>query len=369
MATVIFKKATYEEKVVRPIIFSMIETTGSIDIHKDSKVLIKPNLLLPAKPEKAILTHPILVKAVTDYVLECGGRPIIADSPAMGSLEKILKEGGYAEIFKDSNVEFKRFETSSEIDVGTPFGNIEIAKEAIETDIVINLAKLKTHTQMLLTLGVKNLFGCIVGLKKPEWHLRSGIDRDMFATLLVKICAAVNPSYTIIDGVLSLEGQGPGKSGTPTKLGVIAGSKNVYAIDRAICQMINVDPEKLPTNMAAKQLGVFTDDVRVEGDFEVIRDFLLPDLGKVMFGPKPAQRLIRKHMLQRPVANHDQCELCSECWRYCPAKAIFPRKKRIVFDYDKCIRCYCCLEVCPHGALFAKETLPGKVIRRFSLGN
>jgi len=335
MATVIFKKATYEEKILRPLIFDMIEAAGSINIHKGARVLIKPNFLLPAKPEKAILTHPLLVKAVADYILECGGHPVIADSPAMGSLEKILKEGGYTDVFNGLDVEFKRFETSKKVDVGPPFGKIEIAKEAIESDIVINLAKLKTHTQMLLTLGVKNLFGCIVGFKKPEWHLRSGIDRDIFATLLVKICVAVNPSFTIIDGVLALEGQGPGKSGMPSQLGIIAGSKSVYAIDRAICQMINVDPEKLPTNMAAKQLCLFTDDVLVEGDFTVIRDFLLPDLGKVTFGPKPVQRIIRKHLLQRPVADHDQCELCSECWRYCPAKAIFPRKKRIVFQHSR----------------------------------
>jgi len=369
MTPVLFKKASYDYETLRPLIFDMIEQIGSLNIRNNMRILIKPNLLLPAKPEKAILTHPLLVKAVTEYVLECGGRPVISDSPAMGSFEKILKEGGYAEAFKDVDVEFKRFEISEKVDIGAPFGKIEIAKGAVEADIVINLAKLKTHAQMLLTLGVKNLFGCIVGLRKPEWHLRSGIDREMFATLLVKIYAAVNPSITIIDGVLAMEGQGPGKSGLSRDVGVIVGSRSAFALDRAICQMIGIDPDNLPTNKAARQLGFFTCDVQVKGDFIVIQNYKLPDMGKVMFGPKPVQRIIRKHMLQRPVVDPNLCELCSECWRYCPAKAIVPGKKRVVFDYDKCIRCYCCLEVCPHGALHAKETLPGKVIRRLSLGN
>ena len=80
------------------------------------------------------------------------------------------------------------------MDVGEPFGQIDIARSAVEADVVINLAKLKTHTQMLLTLGVKNLFGCIVGFKKPEWHMRSGVDRNMFARLLVQIYQAIHPA-------------------------------------------------------------------------------------------------------------------------------------------------------------------------------
>lgn len=369
MTTVLFKKASYNYPVIRSVIFEMIESIGSVNIRKDTTVLIKPNFLLPARPEKAILTHPLVVRAVAEYVLEHDGRPVISDSPAMGSFEKILKEGGYTEAFKGLDVPFRKFKNSKLVDVGPPFGKIEIAADAVEADTVMNIAKLKTHTMMLLTLGVKNLFGCIVGLRKPEWHLRGGIDRDVFATLLVKIYAAVNPSITLIDGVLGMEGQGPGKSGVPRQIGIIAGSKSAFALDHAICQMVGIEPDRLPTHMAARNLGLFDEDVQVEGDFEIVSDFHLPRLNKTTFGPKVLQRVIRKHMLQRPVADHALCELCGECWRYCPAKAISFKKKKIAFDYDKCIRCYCCLEVCPQGALLSKETFPGKIIRRFSLGS
>jgi uncharacterized protein (DUF362 family) len=63
---------------------------------------------------------------------------------------------------------------------------------------------------MLLTLGVKNLFGCIVGHRKPEWHMRTGVNRAMLAKLLVLFYQRIKPSFTVLDGILAMEGEGPG---------------------------------------------------------------------------------------------------------------------------------------------------------------
>ena len=243
MSTVIFKKAAYRYKSLKPIIFEMIDSIAKDLITPRQRVLLKPNLLLAAKPEKAITTHPLVLRVVAEYVLEKGARPMIADSPPMVSFKKVLKEGEYEKAFRGLDVEFKAFEKSSPVDIGEPFGRIDIATDAMEADLVINLAKLKTHSQMLMTLGVKNLFGCIVGYKKPEWHVRAGIDRNMFAKLLVQIYRAVNPGLTLVDGIWAMEGQGPGKSGTPRRLGVMIAGRNAVEIDRAICRMLHLDPD------------------------------------------------------------------------------------------------------------------------------
>ncbi len=332
-------------------------------VTSNASVLIKPNLLMPASPRHAILTHPLVVRAVAEYVLEKNARPLIADSPAVGPFEKIKKQGGYNEALKHLDIEIKAFDTSIKADIGKPFGSIELAKAAIEADVVINLPKLKTHSGMLLSLAVKNLFGCIVGLKKPEWHLRSGIDREMFARLLVQICRAINPSITLVDGIWALEGQGPGKSGKPRYLGVLAGGKNAFSIDEALCRLLALEPGKLPTHRAARNMGLVSESVDIKGNMAVVNDFKLPTLAPLTFGPKPFQTLMRKYMIQRPEADHALCRLCGECWQYCPATAIMPSKDRIDFDYDACIRCYCCIEICPHGALQPTETLPGKIMR------
>ena len=364
MTAVIFRKAEYDYGILKPIIFGMIDTLGKDFIKSGSRVLIKPNLLIPAKPEKAIVTHPLVVKAVAEYVQRAGGKVQISDSPAMGSFERVLKEGRYTDVFSDFHVKFAPFSESVKKDIGAPFGRIDIAGDALAADVVINLAKLKTHSQMLLTLGVKNLFGCIVGYRKPEWHLRSGVDRGMFARLLVQIYQAIQPSVTIIDGISALEGQGPGKSGKPRELGVLVGSCNAAAADMAICKMFGLDPDRLPTHIAAKAMGLINERISIDGNVPPVSAFKFPVLAPLTFGPGRLQNIMRKHLVQRPVVDPKLCKQCGECGQYCPAKAITDGAKQIQFDYAGCIRCYCCIEVCPHGALRAVETLPGRLIRK-----
>lgn len=364
MTTVLLRHSEYEYRTLKPVVSDMLSRIGTLRIEAGARVLIKPNFLAPAKPERAMTTHPLIVRAVVDYVLSRGGRPLVGDSPGMGSFERLLREGGYAEALQGLDVELKPFTESVKVDIGEPFGRIDIAREAIAADVVINLPKLKTHAMMLLTLGVKNLFGCIVGFSKPEWHLRSGVDRHLFARLLVQIHRAVHPAATLLDGILAMEGQGPGRSGTPRRLGIVAAGGSAPAVDTAICRLLKVPVGDLPTHHAALKLGLAPREVLISGDFQPVVGFRLPVLGPLGFGPRGVQRHIRKHFIQRPAVDSARCRMCGECWRHCPAKAIRLSAKAVGFDYDQCIRCYCCVEVCPHGALSAVETGPAKAVRR-----
>ena len=364
MSKVFIRNAGYNYGTLKPIIFELMDALDGNRIERNSRVVIKPNLLAPAQTDKAILTHPLIVKAVVEYVLDRGACPRISDSPAVGSFDRILRESGIKDALSGLAVEYKEFKDSVRVDVGKPFESIEIASDAVNADFLINLPKLKTHTHMLLTLGVKNLFGCIVGMKKPEWHLRTGVNREMFAQLLVKIYQAVHPSITIIDGILAMEGQGPGKRGTPRQLGVLLGGQNAVELDMSVCKMMGIPPEEVLTNKIALYQGLAEDEIILDGDLPRIRDFKLPDMKPLVFGPEKYHGFMRRHLIQRPVCDDDLCKLCGECWKYCPAEAITQKKKNIHFNYDKCIRCYCCIEVCPYGALRAHETLPGKLTRK-----
>jgi uncharacterized protein (DUF362 family)/Pyruvate/2-oxoacid:ferredoxin oxidoreductase delta subunit len=361
MASVEVRRAAYDD-ALEPTIYDMLAGAGGARFAR-GRVLIKPNLLLAARPERAITTHPKVVRAVVKFVLDHGGRPVVADSPAVGSLSRIFRAGAYREALTDLGVSFQAFKEEAEVDIGPPFGRVPLAREALEADAVINLAKLKTHSQMTLTLGVKNTFGCVVGLKKSEWHLRAGIDKSMFARLIVQIHQTVRPAFTLIDGILGLEGHGPGLAGRPVSLGILVGSRSAFAADHAVCNLIGHPPDWLPTLKAADSLSIPHRPVQMSGDGPERLQLQLPKAGRTQFGPAFLQPLLRRHLFRRPVADVQSCRLCGECWKYCPAQAIQYRKDQLRFDYNRCIRCYCCIEVCPHGAMTSAETVPGRWLR------
>lgn len=361
MAQVLCRRSTYEGTVVREVVRDCLDTLGGREIASGSRVLVKPNLLGPAAPDRAMLTHPLVVRAVAEYALDRGAKVLVADSQAMGSFDRILRENGVGEALKGLNVECRELRSSVQVDVGEPFGKIELAEDAIGADVIINVPKLKTHSQMLLTLAVKNLFGCVVGLRKPQWHLRAGVDRERFAALLVRICATLKPAFNILDGVLAMEGPGPGKGGIPRHVGVVMAGRDAFDLDAAVCRMLGIPPEELFTHAVAVKAGLVDGAPEIDGDLPPVQGFRFPEMASTLFGPKALHGLMRRHLIQRPVIDDDACKACRDCAKYCPAEAITFEGKEGRFDYDKCIRCYCCLEVCPHGAMRAEEPRLGRI--------
>lgn len=330
------------------------------------KALVKPNMLSPSTPESAVITHPLVVRAVAEYFLAKDVHPLIADSPAIGSFGEILRKGGYAEYFSGLNVEIREFSGSVQRDIGKPFGMIDIAEEAATADVIVNVPKLKTHSQMTLTGAVKNLFGCIVGMRKAEWHLRAGIDLDLFARLLVQIYSTLQPAITLVDGILAMEGDGPGRSGTPRHLGYLIAGKDALAIDSIICRIVGLDPHKLPTNKAALALGYSPAPYVLDGPDYKTDNFRLPRQTPLIYGPRQMHGLIRRLLIARPRLNKSKCNGCNLCSAYCPARIITVAKRRPSIAYGQCIRCFCCVEICPEGALTMREPLLGALIRRFA---
>jgi uncharacterized protein (DUF362 family)/Pyruvate/2-oxoacid:ferredoxin oxidoreductase delta subunit len=363
MATVIVRNAAYEYDQLKSTFFEMIEKLIGDKIKPGSRVLIKPNMLSAARPEDAVLTHPMVIRAAVEYVLGKGARAQVSDSPAIGSFEKILQQNGAKDALQGLDVTCVPFKEVVEVDIGKPYGRIEIAGDAIEADVIINLPKLKTHSQMLLTLAGKNMFGCIVGFKKSQWHMRAGVDTEAFARLLVAIHQAVRPAVSILDGILALEGEGPGKRGIPRKIGVLMGSNDSFALDMAVCKMIGVPHNNMPMLKVARDNQLLP-SWNIDGTTPPVHNFQLPGIAHPIFGPVFFQNFLRRHTLARPVCDQPLCKLCGQCWTICPACAITEKDKALEFNYGKCIRCYCCLEVCPYGALHSEETLGGRLTRK-----
>lgn len=348
MSEVLIRQSSYAYDRLKSDAFGMLSHLDGGRIAPGMRVLIKPNFLCASTPEQALTTHPLLIRAAAQYALGRGARVQVSDSPPMGSYERIMRKCGVYEALEGLDVDIRELGSSRIVEVGGRWKTLELSGDALDADMVINLPKLKSHCQMGMTLAVKNLFGCIIGMRKPQWHYRVGENSDLFAELLVTICQTVKPGITLMDGILALEGDGPGAGGTPRHIGLLIGSTSALAIDVAVCRMLGIDD--LYTNNAAVRMGMPL-TCTINGELPCITDFVIPQNKTLLFGPKFMHKFMRRHVTVRPENIPQSCKLCNECVRICPAQAIKNTGAALAFDYEKCIRCYCCLEICPHRAI------------------
>ena len=357
----IVKCPNYDENKVLSGLRRSIDLIGGIQtfVKKGHHVLLKPNLLYGKSPEKAVTTHPAIVKGVIEIVREAGGVPFIGDSPSIGSLMKAAEKAGIkavADEMKCPLVEFNRPALPPN-GKGKIFKQLEIDQTVLEADVIINLPKWKTHVQMLLTLGVKNLFGCIPGPRKALWHLKAGEDRKTFAQILVDLYQVIQPSLTLLDGIVGMEGNGP-NSGRPIPLGLILASGDSLSLDQIVCDLLGISRKSLLTNRVAFEQGLGKDKIDVVGERVEdvkISNFQFPTLSQMDWNlPGFLTEALKNAFTSRPFIEEERCKACDRCEEICPPKALARKGKDLIFDYEQCIRCFCCLEVCPEGAISIK---------------
>ncbi len=349
----------YDEKKVLMALRQSVDLIGGAQafISKGNRVLLKPNLLYGKNPEKAVTTHPSILKGMIQIIREAGGIPSIGDSPSVGSLARTAEKAGIkavADEMKCPLVEFNKPALSTKGKENILFKQLEIDQAVLDADVVINLPKWKTHTQMFLTMGVKNLFGCVPGSKKPLWHLKAGEDAKLFARILVDIYKSVRPSLTILDGVVGMEGKGP-NSGHPISIGLILASGDSLSLDQVVCDLLGISRTSLLTNRVAFDQGLGKEKIDVFGERVEdvkISSFKFPTISQVDWGlPGFLSRALKNALTSKPVVFEEICKSCDECTKICPPQALTRKGKDLVFDYKQCIRCFCCLEVCPEGAI------------------
>ena len=271
-------------------------------VNPGQRVLLKPNLLTGARPTKECTTRPELVYCVAKLVKEVGGHPFLGDSPAFGSAHGVAKANGLLQWARKLDVPIVELHGKRYGLEDSNFDHLLLSKEAMETDVVINLPKVKSHVQLTLTLGVKNLFGCVPGKMKAWWHMEAGKDRQRFAQMLVKTAEAIDPDLTILDGIIGHEGNGP-SGGEPRRLGVLGASANVYALDRAMADVLQVPPDHIPTIKASQDLGLCPEQIkfvlRSPSDL-CVDDWQLPEkLMPIDFGMPRVMKSTFKHLYIR----------------------------------------------------------------------
>jgi len=302
---------------------SLIDPLGGMKnfINRGDRVLLKVNLLNASYPEKAVLTNPSVVYAVAKSVLDVGGFPFIGDSPGgpftKRRLEKVYERSGMKKVASDLGIDLNYDTTSKNVEIvdGKRLKKTPICNYYLNSDKTISLPKLKTHSLMIMTLASKNMYGVVPGLTKAKYH-STNIKRNHFAEMLVDLLSVTKTDLIIMDGIVGMEGDGPG-NGTPVNLGVLFASIDRIAMDVSICNMLGIEPVGIPLLKIAKVRGIIPktidypllsiDDVRY-------KDFKLPSsAGYMLTGKKMPKR--------SPVAD-DNCTACGRCKEICPRDAL-----------------------------------------------
>ncbi len=331
------------------------------DVTPDTRVLLKPNILSGRAPERAVTTHPAFLRAIARRLRELGVTQIIlADSPGgvytAASLERAYRACGY-----DTLTDVLTLNTDTTSAVQDDF---TIIKPVLDADYVINCPKLKTHGLTVMSAAVKNLFGCMPGLLKPEQHYKNPTI-ESFTEMLVNLSQTIPVQLTLMDAVDCMEGNGPG-GGKVRHMGYTLASRSIYDLDEAGAMLMGLHPTSIaPIIRHGRKHGLsHPDDLQWAGDALVPADppFTLPDAytkGERIFSINGLFHRFFGQKRTYPAILKDRCIGCGRCAESCPKHLIDIVEKTAVIARKGCISCFCCQEMCPAEAVDTVTKHPG----------
>lgn len=228
-------KATVEAAVT-----AVLEASGWRP-GRGAKVLVKPNLL---RAVPLACTHPGVVAAACAWLLDQGARVRVGDSPGFGTGPGVAGAVGLAAALHPLGLQVLGLDDP--VPVPLKFGgHWGVSRLALESDALLSIPKVKAHAMMRLSLSVKNLFGCVCGLRKAWAHARQGNRPEAFVSGILDLYAALPSVAALADGIAAMHITGP-SGGQPFPLRVVGASTNAQALDTALGALLGTKPENIP---------------------------------------------------------------------------------------------------------------------------
>lgn len=362
---------TYDDDAVLEAVRQGIRLLGGAKqfLSSGEKALLKPNVLRGSDPGRCISTHPSILKAVARVFLQVSSEVTYGDSPGSDGVASHMSRAQLSPAADEIGLPLADFENGREITFrDSPFTKrFPLANGVLESDALISLCKLKTHMLTRITGAVKNQFGCIPGSAKKGYHIKMPNSYE-FSKMLVSLTMALKPRLYIMDGIMAMEGNGPG-GGDPVAMNVVLFSQDPVALDATVCMLLELSPEHVPTMRPGRDWGLGTylnDEIEIvgdsidrlrNGDFNIHRGPLSNPI------PQGIASFVKNFITSRPVIDENKCKICGICVEACPVdpKAVdWHKGNRGIppsYRYGRCIRCFCCQELCPEAAISVKSGL------------
>jgi uncharacterized protein (DUF362 family)/Pyruvate/2-oxoacid:ferredoxin oxidoreductase delta subunit len=358
----------YDVQEIFTLISEIYKTCKGPEV-REKRVLIKPNILTDSDPSRCICTNPAVVESMVRFLQSKGATVFVGDSPAVHFRGFKGEKSGIREVCERTGAIWVDF-MKEPLEKKLKKGKIKIASIINEVDLIISMPKLKNHELVYFTGAIKNTLGLVPGFSKAKQHAYHQ-DRNKFSAFLIELNELVMPHFFLMDGIMGMEGPGPGQ-GTPFKTGVLLGSTNPVALDIIACIIAGYDPLDIPTTSIALDKGNWLrsrDEIIYNG----------PELSKLIkseFRRIPVSAFtniaakflltrlsVYRRIEKRPVFLQNNCTGCLECIKICPENAIVMhpvKANKVVLTDKKCIRCFCCSEVCQSNAIEIRRKLFGE---------
>lgn len=369
---VIQECGSYDIEPVMAKVNAAVDLLGGWErfVKPHDTVLLKVNLIGPKTSESASVTHSAFVRALVRILKGRGCTVWIGDSSG-GAIAGIAPTGrsfkvaGYEQVAAEEGAEIKNFDSEGIVPIKPESGLEEtmyLAKPLFDADVVINLPKLKTHSAAVYTGAVKNVFGCVPGLRKAIYH-RMAPTSGQLGEHIADIHKACIFRLHIMDGILAMQGEGP-TAGSPYPAGKILVSEDPLALDTVAAAMLGLKVADVPILQVASNRRVGNGDlgaIDLLGDHAAaiprLERFRLPRATRSV-KTKNGQALVKvvDFFSTRPIINLRKCRNCDTCVDSCPMQAIDRQTKQI--NYNACIKCMCCHELCMFKAVELKADNP-----------
>ena len=229
------------------------------------RVLVKVNFITTKTWDTGATTDPIVVEAIIQRLKELPVEVVVVESDAtITNATKAFRVTGMAEMCERNGVEWLNLRhVKDRVELPIPDGlalkKITVPRIVAES-AVISAAKMKTHSETRVTLGMKNMFGLLPDKFKGRYHMK-GMHK-----VILDINTVLRPALTVIDGFVAMEGRGP-VQGKPVQMDTIIAGADPVATDSTACRVMGFDPHGIGHLRMAHEKGLGEiDDIEILGE-------------------------------------------------------------------------------------------------------